>query len=135
MPTDFFINIVNPNDLGGAKIRAIIPYQLILNYYKYYPVRYENFRAVKYVLENPKRIFAGIREFNEGGWCFTGKPQTWHIRADVQAPFPSNLVFAVYLNSGYVIYESRAEIAADDDMLCPISWQNRYGALIWKSTS
>ena len=132
---DYYIDILNPEDPQGPKVRATIPHRIILNYYKYHPVRYENFRAAKYVLENPARVFSGVRQFNEGGWCFAGKPQSWYIRPDVQAPFPNNLVFAVYLNSRLDIYEARAEKAAIDDTLCPENWQGRYQALIWKTIS
>ena len=135
MSRDYQIEIIDPRNARGPRVLATIPHRLILNYYKYHPVRYENFRAVKYVLENTDRVFSGVRQFNEGGWCFTGKPDTWYIRADVQAPFPESLVFAVYLNSRFVVYEARAEKSAADDNRCPENWQNRYGGLIWKSTS
>ncbi len=135
MGKDYFTEVINPSDPKGPKTTAIIPYQLILNYYKFSPVRYENFRVAKEVLENPQRIFSGIRQFNEGGWCFTGKPESWYIRQAVQAPFPNNLVFTVYLNSNYYVYEARAEACAEDDFLCPKDWKNRYGALVWKKNT
>lgn len=135
MPKNFSIKIINPNEPNGQKIEAVIPHGLILNCYKFYPVKHENFRATQHVLDNPKRIFTGIREFNEGGWCFTGRPATWYIKENVQVPFPDKFVFAVYLNPRFIVYEFRAEYAASDDALCPLNWQNRYGALIWKNTS
>ncbi|MDB6039532.1 MAG: hypothetical protein JWM99_3373 [Verrucomicrobiales bacterium] len=57
------------------------------------------------------------------------------IRENDTAAFPDNLVFAVYLNSRFVIYECRAEIADKDDKDSPEDWENRYGALIWKNIS
>ena len=135
MPTNFSIQIIDPNIIGGPKIEAIIPHGLILNCYKFFPVKYENFRAAKFVLENPQRIFARIREYNDGGWCFTGRPKTWHIKENVEVPFPDKYIFAVFLNSKFVVYEFRAEKVADDDEFCPIDWRNRFGALIWTNTS
>ena len=135
MSNDYFIEIINPADPKGDKVRGTIPHRLILNYYKYYPVRYENFRAAKHVLNQPLRIFSGVRQFNEGGWCFTGKPKSWYIKEQIEVPFPENLVFAVYLNPRFVVFECRAEKAADDDPNCPNDWQNRYKGLIWKHTS
>jgi len=132
---DYVQPIINPVDVTGPRINAIIPCDLILRYYKMHPVRYENFRAAKTVMEEPVRIFSGVRQFNEGGWCFTGRPEIWHIREAVTAPFPDNLVFAVYLNPAFVVYECRAEKSADDDGDCPYDWQNRYTGLIWKRTS
>jgi hypothetical protein len=131
--SDYFQAIINPNDPDGPSVQAVLPYRLILNYYKYHPVRYENLRAAKFVLDHPQRIFAGVRQFNEGGWCFTGRPKTWHVKEKLVVPFPDNLVFSVYLNSRFVIYEARAENAATDDPYCPENWQERYAALLWKN--
>lgn len=135
MSKDYFTEIINPLDPKGPKIQATIPARLILNYYKFYPVRYENFRSAKHVLECPKRIFAGIRQFNEGGWCFTGRPMKWYIREHVEVPFPENLVFSVYLNPRFIVYECRAEPIDNNDANCPNDWENRYKGLVWKHTS
>lgn len=135
MGSDYCILVMNPEEPSGTKIEAIIPYQLYSEYYTFQPAQYENLRAAKHVLENPLRIFSGVRVFNEGGWCFTGRPQSWYIREAVTAPFPETLIFAVYLNPRHYVYECRAEYAAQDDKECPKNWQNRYKALIWKSTS
>lgn len=132
---DYFIEVLNPENVCGPKVMAIIPYRLIEAYYKYSIVRWENFRAAKHVLQNPLRIFSGVRQFNEGGWCFTGRPETWYIKENVTASFPGNLIYAVYLNPRLCIYECRAEIVSDNDKSSPNDWQNRYKGLIWKSTS
>jgi hypothetical protein len=135
MPNNFPIDIINPNNPAGEKVQAIFPYAWFSHLYKFYPIRYKNLEVAKFVLQNPKRIFSGIRHYNQGGWCFTGKPVLWHIRENVQAPFPDNLIFTVYLNPRLYIYEARAENCANDDNLCPEDWKNRYGGLIWKSIS
>lgn len=132
---DFETDIIDPNNPAGPRVQATIPHRLILNYYKFYPVRYENFRAVRHVLAHTERIFTGIRRFNEGGWCFTGKPRLWYIREGVEVPFDDTLVFTVYINPRLVVHEARAEKADQDDGMCPDDWQNRYGGLIWKNTS
>jgi hypothetical protein len=135
MPNNFLIDIINPDNPSGAKETAIIPHWLILNYFKYAPVRYENLRAAKHVLENTKRIFAGVRRFNDGGWCFTGRPDMWYVKENVRVTFPKELVFAVYLNPRLYVYEARAEQVATDDEFSPCEWRDRYSALIWKSIS
>ena len=53
----------------------------------------------------------------------------------MRVPFPEHLVYAVYLNAAFNLYEIRGEECAEDDKLCPIDWQKRYGALIWKTIS
>jgi len=83
MPNVYFIDIINPDNPGGPKVQAHFSPDVYLQSYKLNPVDYENLRAAKYVLENTCRIFSGIREFNDGGWCFTGKPKMWYIRQTV----------------------------------------------------
>ena len=135
MTADFTCKTLDPSNPDGPKVDAIFPGGYTLRLYKYSPVAYENLRAAKYVLENPKRVFFGLREFNEGGWCYTGRPPEWHIREKIVVPFPRDKVFAVYLNPRMQVYECRAEYAADDDPLSPVNWETRYEWPIWKSTS
>ena len=135
MSPDYIQPIINPENPSGPKVEAVLTSELILQYYKYWPVRYENLRATKHVLEHPLRIFSGVRQFNEGGWCFAGRPDTWYIRETVKVSFPPHLVFAVYLDPLFKVYECRAEKVASDDCHSPENWQNRYSGLIWKTTS
>lgn len=134
MAADFACKTLDPGDPTGPKVDAIFPGDYTLRLYKYSPVDYENLRAAKYVLEHTERIFFGVREFNEGGWCYTGRPVEWHVKEGVVAPFPKNMVFAVYLNPNMRVYECRAEYVADDDARCPKGWQTRYRGLTWKNT-
>ena len=126
---------MNPVDPTGPKILATIPHSLILHIYKYHPTQYENFRAAKFVLENPRRIFNGVRSMNRGGWCFTGRPETWNITEKETSTFPDDLVFAVYLNDRYFVYEFRAEVSDRQDVDCPNGWKDRYAGKTWISTS
>lgn len=135
MAADYACRTRDPQNPVDGFVDAIFPADLTLQWYKSSPVRYENLRAAKYVLEHVERIFRGIREFNRGGWCYTGRPTEWHLRKDVVAPFPSKLVFAVYLNPRLRVYEARAEVAAIDDPMSPKDWANRYEGLVWKHTS
>ena len=135
MAADFACKTIDPTNPDGARIDAIFPGDLTLRYYKYSPVRYKNLMAAKFVLEHTERVFFGVREYNEGGWCYTARPGQWHVREDVIAPFPRELVFAVYLNPNMRVYECRAEHAALDDSNCPVDWQNRYRGMTWKRTS
>jgi hypothetical protein len=86
-------------------------------------------------LDNTERIFYGVRVFNQGGWCYTGRPGEWYIKEGIVVPFPKDKIFAVYVNPRMRVYECRAERAADDDPLAPIDWLTRYGGLTWKRTS
>ena len=136
MAANYSCKTVDPENPSGPKIDAVFPAEYTLKLFKFSPVDYENLRAAKYVLENVERVFFGVREFNEGGWCYTARPKEWYIRERIEAPFPEDRVFAVYLNPRMYVYECRAEFVADDDSLCPVNWQTRYRGLTWrKSTS
>lgn len=135
MAKDFSFQTVDPRNPGGPRVEVVLPGDLIERAYKFSPVRYENLRAAKHVLENPRRIFFGVREYNEGGWCYVGKPPEWCVSEGVTATFPDDKVFAVYVNPRMLIYTWRAEYAAADDPACPREWENRYRGLVWKSTS
>jgi hypothetical protein len=75
MGKNFQLETMDPRNLPHGRTVVTIPHSLILCFFKYRPVDYENFRAAREVLENPKRIFVGIRAHNEGGWCFAGRPK------------------------------------------------------------
>jgi len=132
---DFACKTIDPGNPAGPMTDAIFPGTYTLRLYKNSPVDYENLRAPKYVLEDPKRIFFGVRVFNQGGWCYTGHPAEWCIRERIIVPFSKDRVFAVYVNPNMRVYECRAEYADPQDPACPIQWQQRYRGLTWKSTS
>jgi len=130
------VKTVDPKNPTGPKVEAVIPRWWASKLYKMHPVDFQNLRAVKHVLENVERIFRDIREFNQGGWCFTGRPERWCVRnEDIEVPFPPGRILAVYLDPALRVFDFQAEKTAQDDPLSPIDWQNRYGALMWKSTS
>ncbi len=132
MAADFTCETIDPENPDGPKIGAIFPAGYTSKLFKHWPVDFENPRAAKYVLENVERIFFGVREFNEGGWCYTGHPTEWYIRERIVVPFPHDKVFAVYVNPRMYVYECRAEVAATEDPLCPLNWQTRYRGLAWQ---
>lgn len=131
---DWFYEIRNPQGHGGS-VEVRIPGPLVERYFKSLPIRFEQARCAKVVLDGFKRSFARPREFNEGGWCLTARPLEWTIKERVIVPFPRDLVYAVYMNPRFIVYEWRAEKADHEDDLCPVNWRTRYGALIWKDTS
>lgn len=137
MTANFECETIDPRNVTGPKAKAIFPGDLILRYYKFMPVRYLNLEAARFVLENTERILHGVRKFNRGGWCYTARPASWYIKVDVEATFPPGMVFAVYLNPNMMVYECRAEYAAEDDPMLPVGWNDpeRYKGLLWKRPS
>ena len=87
-PGNYEQETIDPNNPTGPKIKVIIPHSIYERAYKFNSVKYENIRAVKEVLENPKRIFWGIREHNVGGWCYVGRPSTIYVTDAKVIDFP-----------------------------------------------
>lgn len=74
--------------------------------------------------------------------CVVGKPKKWFIGKSkkgkfksVIAPFPSNLVYLVFLSERMSIFEYGAELTDIEDPLSPTGWKNRFVERIWKKNS
>jgi len=132
---DYYQKIIDPNNPLGDRIEAKIPGEVYMRHYKESYVKYLNLIAAKAVLENTLLIFEGVREFQEGGWCFIGRPESHYVRENVTAPLSHDQVFAVYLNPAMSVYEWRLEDAEESNSWYPMGHQNRYDRLVWKSTS
>ncbi|MBW8002535.1 MAG: hypothetical protein FVQ80_11005 [Planctomycetes bacterium] len=129
--TNYEQETLDPQNPTGPKIKVVIAHALYLKIYKYNPVKYENIRLVKEVLENPERIFGGIRAHNEGGWCYAGRPSKLYISGGQVIDFPSDKVFAVYVNPRFRIFDWCLEYVDDSDNLNPKNWTERYRSLLW----
>jgi len=57
MGKDYVQKTIDPRNPEQGQAEVVIPYGLILNYYKFTPVRYLNLAAAKEVLEDPQRLF------------------------------------------------------------------------------
>ncbi|MCP4254046.1 MAG: hypothetical protein GY775_11680 [Candidatus Scalindua sp.] len=131
-------NIKWPVDGKKTEIRIEREYyDRLLNYQ---PTNFLNLRTVHKVLNNPSRIFLGLNRLysdSRNRVCVVGKPETWFIgkSKSIEAPFPSDLVYLVFLSERYSIFEFGPEKADKEDRLSPIDWQNRYGEVIWKMIS
>jgi hypothetical protein len=120
---------------SGTKTEVMIPMDYVDRLNKYRPIDWYNLRTAVKVFDAPTRIFYGLRQLTEGGWCYVGKPDQWWVREEVIAPFPKTLVFAVYLKDDLTVYNHRAERADADDPLSPKGWAERYQKLVWKSNN
>lgn len=134
-PANYEQETIDPRNPSGPKIKVTIPHCIYDRAFKYNPVKYENLRAAKEVLEDPQRIFWGIREHNEGGWCYVGIPRKLYVKTNIIIDFPENMVFAVYINPKFVLFDWCPEYIDVDNDMCPLNWKDRYRSLVWKSTS
>lgn len=131
----FTTQAVDPENPGGPLTEVVIPVDLCTKWYKESSVDFYNLETAKAVLERPERIFSRPRFYEEGGFCYVGRPREWYVRPACKVPLPRNTVFAVYVNPNGRLYEVRLERADADDPACPVDWKRRYGDLLWKATS
>ncbi len=54
--------------------------------------------SVHEVLTEPVVVFGGLRDLQEGGVCYCGKPQQRWTEGGVRCPPPPNRVFLVFVN-------------------------------------
>lgn len=121
---------INPNDPLGEQITVWFPGDLTKGLFKNDPVGYQNLSAAQQVLENPLAIYEGIRDYTAGGFCYVGRPDTWHIKENVESSFPAKFLFCVYVNSRMCAYTFRAELAEDIQ-----SSERRFKNKLWPLTS
>ena len=103
------------------------------------------------VLEDPVRIFKGIREFAEddflgkvpnldtedwsSSWCYVGVPDFRYTKDGKEVPFEKRMVFCVYVNPRLEIFHHRPDMADRFDLKCPTGYQTRFGGTIWTKSS
>ena len=127
----FLQPIRNPKDLDGPQVQAVLPGWLVLKTYKYQEARYHNFRVVMEVLKDPDHIYSGIRNHNDHFWCFSRKPEHWYNKDGHRIPFPKELVYTVYLNDRYEIFDFFPRDALSKDSTYCKDHEQTFGAVIW----
>ena len=123
-----------PIDDNEIEIRIELAYWERL--LKYFPTRFRNIETALGVLHNPNRIFSGLnRPLRDSSnmLCFVGKPRYWFVgTSGSNVPFPTNLVYLVFLNERRSIFEFGAEFSDAEDPLNPENWRDRFGELLWQ---
>jgi hypothetical protein len=130
----YLVQTINPENPTGDKIDVIITEKNLDYWFAHKPVKFQNLITCgKQVLANPKRIYRGLRELSEGGWCYVGKPDTWFLTVDQEVPFPNNKVFALFVNDRMYLYDFVAELCDPEDPISIINWRTRFGGRVWSS--
>lgn len=95
-----------------------------------YKTDFMNLLTCREVLLNPGKIFCDLRRpcsDSSDFLCVAGRPKTWFIRDKVTQAFPKDLVFLVFLNDRYSIYEFGAEELDGSDEFYPENYDWRFG--------
>lgn len=130
----YSVQTIDP-EAPANTIQVLFPRNLALEYGKTKPVRLRNIEAAAEVLQSPERIYRGIRRRNEGGWCYVGRPKQIYVKPYCKADLPDHLLFAVYVSSGYHVYEWRPDKADQGDLLKPVDADYRFEGIAWQRNS
>ena len=133
-PGFYTVDALDPSGSGGS-VEALIPKDLLENYFTTHPVTWYNVQVAKEVLEHPARVYHGVREHQAGGWCYSGRPARFWKKVRATVPLPKDRVFAVYMNPHYHVYLWRIEAADPEDPFAPLDWARRYGGVTWTRDS
>lgn len=135
MAKDFVLPIIDPCNPQGPRVNATIRGDLYLHCWKEDEIKYWNLVPARSVLDAPLLIFEGVRQFQQGGWCFAGRPVEYYLRPRVTVTLERERVFCVYLNPRLDVYEWRLEPADSPGSAYPSGHSTRFRRLAWRSTS
>ncbi|MCX5674736.1 MAG: hypothetical protein NTX87_06985 [Planctomycetota bacterium] len=129
------VDALNPHEQTGATWSVLLPIGLVRHWLKESEVDYQNLKhLVPEILRKPVAVFGGVRVYEQGGYCYLGKPADWYIRPNCLVPFPKERIFAVYVNPMCRLYEIQAEKVEPPSLYRPKGWKDRYEALLWSTT-
>lgn len=122
---------IGPSGAEGQEFT--VPKSLIDHYQRYGPAhKFFDALILPDVLKAPSVIFKGLkREEQEGGMCYTGIPSYRYLDHKVTVPPHPEMVYAVFMNSGFVIFEWRWEKSDPEKIAYPIDWINRFEEILW----
>jgi hypothetical protein len=86
---------------------------------------------VQEVLLHPVAVFEHIREHQDGGYCYSGKPSCRFTNGGSKIPPMPNMVYCVYVNNAGRYFESGWEQEDPDKPGYPLGYQDRFKTTIW----
>jgi hypothetical protein len=116
----------NPNAAGEIQVK--ISTELIDNKLKhdcagFYELAHSNVRSA---LLNPKKLFEGVRDYEQGGFAYVCKPAYAMTEKENKVlPWPGK-VFAVFVNPAGCIYNWLWLKESSDKPGYPVDWMNRF---------
>jgi hypothetical protein len=88
--------------------------------------------SIPAVLKDPLTIFRGLeREQQETGYCYAGVPEFQFKEHNITASPPPGLIFTVYANAEFCVFEWRWEVIDPLDWGCPFDSENRFRQKLW----
>jgi hypothetical protein len=126
------VEALNPHGQTAATWTVLVPVSLVRHWLKESEVDFQNLKhLVPAILRAPVAVFEGVRDYEEGGYCYLGKPTDWYVKPRCLVPFPKDRIFAVYVNPMRRLYDIQAEKTEPGSMYRPEGWKERYEALLW----
>jgi len=87
--------------------------------------------CVASVLAQPSAIFHGVREYQQGGQCYCGHPESRWLNNESEVPPPPGMLFCVYVAPPDWVYHWRWEFMDDHDENAPKDYKTRFEGRLW----
>lgn len=88
--------------------------------------------CVDEVLREPSAVFEGVREFQDGGWCYCGIPSRRWFNSGSSGPPPPGMVFTVFVSPRGHVFEWRWERCDELHRTWPKDYAVRFtGGVVW----
>jgi hypothetical protein len=88
--------------------------------------------SIPSTLQNPSAIFRGLeREEQEDGYCYAGAPESRYLENNITAPAPKGMIFTIYVNALFQVFEWRWEHVDPTEQGCPINFLARFTEKVW----
>jgi hypothetical protein len=125
---------VSPDGVGEATF--IIAKQKVDDLQRWGPGhKFLELQLVKETLESPDVIFEGLkREDLRDSYCFSKVPAVRKLTTTIEAPFPPDLVFLVFVNRdhrGLIILDWEKRKGDPDHYAHPLNWETDFERRAW----
>jgi hypothetical protein len=88
--------------------------------------------SIEPVLQSPLAIFEGLeREEFEDGFCYCGIPDKKQVTENSTVPPPPGMVFLIFVNKEFAIFEFRWEKMCAEDFGNPENYKTRFKQKTW----
>jgi hypothetical protein len=126
----------SPHDPGNGRIMVRAEARTMRFLSVRSPGKCHDVRIARTVLEDPRRIYSGIRpdEVDDWGWCYVSPYNSHFSERGKEVDLEGEWLFLAFISPRYTLLEWGLERPTEGDPLLPESANIRFGQLVWPTT-
>jgi hypothetical protein len=119
---------------GAGLVNFYIKEDQVRHFQRYGPKhKFFECLSIPAILQDPLVGFEGLeREEQEGGYCYAGLPEFQFKEHNITAPPPPKMIFAVYANAEFCVFEWRWELMDPARQGEPKDSETRFRKRLWR---